>query len=285
VFALGMMDIGLILEVTVVSLALTTTALGALLPILQDTKTLESKFGMLVLAVGSISQFAPILIISLLFTESAPVITFVFLALFIAIAVVSALFLTKLHQLKAFQFVRDHFYLSDQLPVRVSIALILFLVCLAIQFKLNILLGAFSAGIVVRFFTVKQDRERIGSKLKVIGYSFLIPLFFIVSGINFDIHALASLDVMGRMLFFFVCLLLVRAVPIFIFLRKEIDNMHRQALTCLSATTLPLIVVITHLGTMEGKMLSINAIALIGAGVLSVLVFPTLGLNRLQQAK
>ncbi len=285
VLAAGMMKTGLILEVAIVSLALTTTALGALLPILQDTKTSGSRFGMLVLAVGAVSQFAPILMISLLFTASNPVITCLFLAVFIVIAVASAFFLTRLHQLEALQFVRDHFHLSTQLPIRVAVLLIFSLVCLAIKLKLNVLLGAFSAGIVLRLFTAKQDRALIDSKLKAIGYSFLIPLFFIVSGMNFDIHALASLGALGRMFFFLVCLLLVRVVPVFLFLRNELDGVHRQALVCFSATTLPLIVVITHLGLMTGQLLPINAVALVGAGVLSVLLFPILGLNRLQKAQ
>ncbi|MDF1677452.1 MAG: cation:proton antiporter [Legionellaceae bacterium] len=278
----GMLEVGLVTEVTLVALALSTTALGALLPMLQDTHVTRSKFKTLVLAVGSVGQFAPILLMSLLFTTASLATTSLLLVAFIVIAMVVAWSFATLYQLKTFQFVRDHFHLSSQLPVRVSVFLIFLLVVLAIQFKLNVLLGAFAAGMVLRRFTAAQDRMLIDGKLKALGYSFMIPLFFIVSGMHVDIQAFATFSTVGRMLFFFVCLLLVRILPIFVLLRGELSFKEREALTCFSATTLPLIVVITHLGVMTGKLLPANAVALVGAGVLSIIVFPVLGLKQLE---
>lgn len=281
IFVFGMTDVGLTLEIAVVSLALTTTALGALLPILQDTHNLKSKFGIYVLATGTMGQFGPILLVSLLFTKAKPEVTGLFLVFFVVVAVIAALFVMKFQQWKSVQFIRNHLHLSSQLPVRMSMFLIFALVCLAISLKLNVLLGSFAAGIITQFFISKQDRDVVDSKLKAIGYSFIIPLFFIVSGMKFDLHALFSLDAVSRMLFFFLCLLVIRAVPIFIFFHRQIARTEQQALAFFSATGLPLIVVITHLGMESGKMLSINAVALVGAGVLSVLIFPVLGLSRL----
>ncbi|MCH9757291.1 MAG: cation:proton antiporter [Gammaproteobacteria bacterium] len=273
----------LTLERGIIALALTTTALGALLPILQDSQNLVSKFGVFVLAMGAISQFAPIVIISLLFTEAKPEVTVLFLVFFITFTVISAVFVAKMKKWKSSQFISNHLNLSSQLPIRISIFLIFCLVCLAITLKLNVLMGAFSAGIIVQLFIAEKDRETVDSKLKAVGYSFIIPLFFIVSGLRFDIQTLASFDAISRVLFFFVCLLIVRAVPVFIFFRHEIEKVEQQALICFSATGLPLIVVMTHLGSMSGKILSVNAVALVGAGVLSVLIFPVLGLSRLKQ--
>jgi len=217
-----------------------------------------------------------------LLTESEPWITILFFTIFVMIIVVSAIFVAKIQHLQTIKFVRQHLHLSDQLPVRMSIFLIFFLVGLTIKLKLNVLLGAFSAGILVRLFISPKDKVAVESKLKAIGFGFLIPLFFIVTGIHFDLHSLASLNAMWRVLGFFVCLLIVRGVPVFLVYRGLIELPEQKALAFFSATGLPLIVAITQLGLMTHKIQPINAAALIGAGMLSVLVFPILGLHSLK---
>lgn len=278
-----MMGVGFTLEIEIIALALTTTGLGIILPILQDAKKSGSKFGGFMLAIGAVGQFGPIVIISLVFTESRSEITALFFALFVSITIISGVFVMKFQTWKSVQFIRRHLHLSSQLPVRISIFLVFCLVCLAMTLDLNVLLGAFSAGILVQLFIAKKDRDVIDSKLKAIGYSFIIPLFFIVSGMKLDLYALASVTAISRTLFFFVCLLIVRGAPVFIVFRHQLKRTEQQAVACFSAAALPLIVVITQLGLASGKILPVNAVALVGAGVLSVLIFPVLGLNRLKK--
>jgi len=277
-----MVDVGLVSEVAIVAIALSTTALGVLLPILQDTKHASSKFKALVLVVGSMSQFVPILVISILFTTSTLVTSSLSLVVFILLSIASGWFFIKMSRINLFRFLRKHYYLSSQLPVRVSVFLIFLLAALAVQLKLNVLLGTFAAGMVVRRVTAPRDRMLIDGKLKALGYSFIIPLFFIVSGMHIDIPALAVPGTISRMLFFCVCLIIVRILPVFVLFRRELNVRECRALVCFSATTLPLIIVITHLGMMTGKLMSANAVALVGAGVLSVVIFPVLGLKQLQ---
>lgn len=279
-----MMAIGLTLNVVIITLALTTTALGTLLPILQDSNIFETKIGSFVLASGTLGEFGPIVFISLLFAATQPIMTFVFMLIFIVTGVAAAFFAIKAHHSKALLFIRRHLHMSDQLPVRVSICLIFALACLAIKLDLDVLLGAFSAGIVVHLFTQQRDMKTINSKLKAVGYGFLIPLFFIVSGIKLDICALASVDAILRMIFFLACMLIVRGLPVFIFYRKVLTPPEQRALAFFSATGLPLIVVITTLGTINGSMAPVNAVSLVGAGVLSVFLFPILGLKWLHQS-
>ena len=124
----------------------------------------------------------------------------------------------------------------------------------------------------------------IESKLKAIGFGFLIPLFFIISGTNFDLASLGTLQAQVRMLLFLVSLLLVRGLPAYIFYRNIMDRQQQRALALFSSTGLPLIVVITHLGVASGHMLRTNATAMVGAGILSVLIFPLLGLRYLKKS-
>jgi len=168
------------------------------------------------------------------------------------------------------------------------VAVLFVLVYLAFELELDVLLGAFAAGIVVRLFTMggkKEDNAVIRSKLEAIGFGFLIPIFFVVSGIHFDLHILLTRpSALPRLLLFLVLLLVVRGTPVLFVYRRALPRAERASLALFSGTGLPLIVVITAIGTAEGRMIAENAAALVGAGVLSVLLFPMLGLRRLRAA-
>src|SRR6185312_9277083 len=169
----------------------------------------------------------------------------------------------------------------SQLPVRISVTLVVFLVYLATKLSLDVLLGAFAAGVIVRLFIRGGDEtEEVTSKLEAIGFGFLIPIFFIETGINLDLHALVHqpkvllLVPLFALLFFFT-----RGLPTFVLFRRVLDRAQLTALSILSSTALPLVVVITTIGVDEHKMKPQNAAALVAAGMLSVLVFPILGLR------
>ena len=171
------------------------------------------------------------------------------------------------------------------MPVRVAVLLVFVLVYLAFELGLDVLLGAFAAGIVVRLLTVGPDSKAIESKLSAIGFGFFIPIFFIVSGIHFDVHVFISRpSALLRLPLFLALMLVVRGAPALLLYRRELRDVERVPLALFSATGLPLIVVITAIGTSEGRILPENAAALVGAGMLSVLLFPTVGLRRLRAA-
>jgi Kef-type K+ transport system membrane component KefB len=134
--------------------------------------------------------------------------------------------------------------------------------------------------VVVRLFIKGEDSEPITSKLEAIGFGFLIPIFFIESGINFDIHALIHMPkVLLLVPMFTVLFLFTRALPTWAFFRGAVTNVEARTLAILSATGLPLIVVITTLGVSEHRMKPQNAAALVAAGM----VYPLIGLRRLRQ--
>jgi Kef-type K+ transport system membrane component KefB len=271
---------GLVLDHVVVALCLTTTALGTLLPILHDAEVLHTPIGPSMLSVGAIGEFGPIVAVAVLLTNRDPRLTFLLLALFVAVAVTAALLATQVHPPRFIALMRKHLYSTAQLPVRISVLLVLLLVYLADKLSLDVLLGAFAAGVVVRLFIQGEDSQPITSKLEAIGFGFLIPIFFIDSGIKFDLHALIHMPkVLLLVPMFTVIFLFTRGLPTWVFFRGVVTKVEARTLAVFSATGLPIIVVITTLGVSEHRMKPQNAAALVAAGMLSVLIYPLIGLR------
>ena len=189
-----------------------------------------------------------------------PRLTFLLLALFVAAAVIAALLAMQVHPPRFVALMRRHLHSTAQLPVRISFLLVILLVYLALKLSLDVLLGAFAAGVVVRLFIQGEDSEPIQSKLEAIGFGFLIPIFFIESGITFDLHALIHQPRVLLLVPAFTALFLVtRGIPTWAFFRGVMSKAEASALAVLSATGLPIIVVITTLGVEEHRMKPQNA--------------------------
>jgi len=273
---------GLVLDSVVVALCLTTTALTTLLPILRDAGVLRSAMGPTILSVGAVGEFGPIVAVAVLLTNRDVGLTVFLLVLFVAIAVIAAMLAMQVHPPRFVALMRRHLHSTAQLPVRISVLLVILLVYLAIKLSLDVLLGAFAAGVVVRLFIEGEDSGPITSKLDAIGFGFLIPIFFIESGITFDLHALVHQPKVLLLVPMFTAIFLVtRGIPTWAFLRRVVTKAEASALSVLAATGLPLIVVITTLGVDEHKMKPQNAAALVAAGMLSVVIYPIVGLRRL----
>jgi Kef-type K+ transport system membrane component KefB len=154
---------------------------------------------------------------------------------------------------------------------RPAIDLLLLLLVIAEEFGLDVVLGAFLAGIVLRRWA-PGDVHALEGKLDAIGYGFFIPLFFVASGMTLDIRSIAEAP--ARLAVFFVLLLVVRGVPALVLYRRDLPSVQRVQMVFLTATALPLLVALAEIGLRNGTMLPENAAALVGAGALSVLVFP-----------
>jgi Kef-type K+ transport system membrane component KefB len=217
-------------------------------------------------------------------TQRETGLTILLLMLFVAVAVVAALLATQVRPPAFVTLLRRHLHSTSQLPVRIRVLLVILLVYLALKLSLDVLLGAFAAGVVVRLFIRGEDQEPVRRKLEAIGFGFLIPIFFIESGINFDLHALIrEPHVLLRVPVFTAVFLLMRGLPTLVFFRRVLSKAQSQALAILAATGLPLIVVITTIGVDEHKMRPESASAFVAAGMLSVLVYPIIGLRRLRR--
>jgi Kef-type K+ transport system membrane component KefB len=265
---------GVATPVVYVAAALCTTALGTLLPILRDGDVLPTPLGRNVLAAGACGELFPIVLISLVLTGAADrALTAVLLVAFVAVVVACAAATMRVRPPRLVALLDRSMHSASQLPVRACMLFLVALLYLAQDFGLDVVLGAFAAGMVVGL--VERDSRELGSKLEAIGFGFLVPVFFITSGMTFDLAALSG--ALALVPLFLAALLLVRGLPALV-LRSGLGGRERVALALYSSTTLPLVVAITAIATAGGHMDARTAAALIGAGMLSVVVFPALAL-------
>ncbi|MFF3070278.1 cation:proton antiporter [Kitasatospora sp. NPDC057936] len=259
-------------------LVLTTTALGTILPILRDSGELPTPFGSLVMATGAVGEFGPIIAIAVLLSGNSPARTAVILGAFAVITAFAVLGAQRPRPDWVTRLIERTLRTSGQFAIRAVILVLAVMVAAAIWLDLDMLLGAFTAGIVSRMLLSgvrAHEEEVIEAKLESIGFGFLVPVFFVVSGMNFDLDAL--LDDPGTLLLvpvFLVLLLAVRGAPAALLAPAGLGQRDRGALGLYAATALPLVVVITTIEVEAGHMPSSTAAALVGAGMLSVLVFP-----------
>jgi Kef-type K+ transport system membrane component KefB len=264
--------VGFVRAFVPVALGLTTTALGALLPILRDNDMLGGRFGRYILAAGAVGELFPILAIAVFLGANS---RFVALLSLVSVGVL-AVILTFAPRLvrgnRLGRILREGEGTTAQTTLRWSIVLLLFLLVIAEEFGLDVVLGAFLAGIVLRRWA-PGDVHSLEAKLDAIGYGFFIPVFFVSSGMALDVRSIAEAP--ARLLVFFVLLLLVRGLPALVVYRRALPAAQRVQMMFLTATALPLLVALAEIGLRNGTMLRENAAALVGAGALSVLVFPT----------
>jgi len=258
--------------------ALATTAIGTLIPILRDSGELKTRFGTYLLAAGAAGEFAPILLVTLVLSTQNPANEAAILIGFIVLAVAVALLSTRWmgRDWAALQRTLES---SSQLGVRLAVVLIFGLVGLASTLGLDLLLGGFVAGMITRVALRGREVEVFESKLTAVGFGLLIPFFFVTSGMAFDLEALtASTGAMLRLPLFLVLFLVVRGAPALLLYRHELSGRDRRALAFFCATQLPLVVAITTIATETGHMTNYTAAALVGAAMLSTLIFPFVGL-------
>jgi Kef-type K+ transport system membrane component KefB len=270
---------GVVLSGLLVGSAMTTTALGTLIPVLRDAGKLDTRLGTFVLGAGAIGEFGPVLIVTLLLSTQSDTFTQALLLIaFVAIALLAAVISSGTVG-RHWQFIERHLETSAQLPVRLTVLLLFALVVVAADLGLDVILGAFAAGAILRLVLRGHEVELFESKLDAVGFGFLIPFFFVTSGMDIDLEALvSSARALIELPVFLGLFLLVRGLPALVLYRGVLDRTERRALALLSATQLPLVVAITTIGIDQGHMRPSTAAAMVGAGVLSVLIYPALAL-------
>jgi Kef-type K+ transport system membrane component KefB len=257
--------------------AMATTAIGTLIPILRDNGELKTRFGTYLLAAGGAGEFGPILLVTLVLSTANPLHESAILLAFIALALALAL-LSVRYAWRGWPALERTFESSSQLAVRVTVVLVFGLVLLASKLGLDLLLGGFVAGMIVRVALQGQELKVFESKLTAVGFGFFVPFFFVASGIEFDLSALGSLGAMAKLAMFFALFLVVRGAPAMLLYRGVLNARDRAALAFYSATELPLVVAITTIAIETDHMKSSTAAGLVGAAMLSTLVFPFVGL-------
>ena len=256
-----------------VALGLTTTALGTLLPILRDHNLLAGRFGRYILAAGAVGELLPILAIAIFLGAHSQFIGLLSLASVAVLALILSFAPRLARGTRLERIMEEGEHATSQTTLRFSIVLLLFLLAVAAQFGLDVVLGAFLAGMVLRRWA-PGDTHALEEKLDAVGYGFFIPVFFVVSGMTLDVHSIVESPL--RLLVFFVLLLLVRGLPSLLIYRRALVVGQRLQMMFITATALPLLVALAEIGLRNGTMLPENAAALVGAGVLSVIVYPAI---------
>jgi Kef-type K+ transport system membrane component KefB len=270
----GLGAAGYIRDYVPIGLALTTTALGTLLPILRDNDMLGGPFGQYVYAAGAAGELFPILIIAVFLTGRGNFIALAWVALVGALAIVLSAVPWLARNSTVQRIIREGQDATGQTTLRWAVVLLFLLLAIASRFGLDVVLGALLAGIVLRAWTRRFNMDTVGleHKFDAVGYGIFIPIFFVTSGMTLDLKAIAQNPL--RLLTFFLLLLLVRGLPSLLVYRRALPVRPRVELTFITATTLPLLIALVEIGQRDGVMLPANAAALVGAGVLSVMVFP-----------
>jgi Kef-type K+ transport system membrane component KefB len=265
--------LGVIDDFLGVAICLTSTALGTLLPILSDKGLLKTPFGNYFMGAGAIGEFGPVLAISLLLSTKSFWLALLSVALFAAVAFVFAKAPTLLRTNRVMAVIERGQETSAQTAVRMTALLLVALLAIAEDFGLDVVLGAFIAGIITKQLVPTSEQSVLQTKVEGIAFGIFIPIFFIVSGARLDISSILANP--SLLFVFFVLLLIVRGIPQFVLYRRAIPHAkERAAYSLYVATALPIIVAVTSVELASGFMDPSVAAALVGAGALSVLVFP-----------
>jgi Kef-type K+ transport system membrane component KefB len=270
---------GIVLSLIYTGSAMATTAIGTLIPILGDAGEMRTRFGTYLLGFGAVGEFGPILLITLVLSTTHPLNEALILVGFVALAVVIGLVAVRSIG-RGWGALERSFESSSQLAIRLTVVLVFALLALATELGLDLLLGGFVAGLITRLALHEREVAVFESKVTAVGYGFLIPFFFITSGMNFNLDALVAGSGPMLKLPLFLCLfLVVRGVPALLLYRGVLAARDRAALAFFGATQLPLVVAITTVAVETGQMRSSTAAALVGAAIVSTLVFPLVGLH------
>ncbi len=266
-------------EPVLLGIILMSTSAGLLLPLLKDAEEADTGFGQLIMTAAAIAEIVPILLFSLLFSAEAkaPGDRLASLAIFLVLLVLIGLAVARVRRLERLDRMLEHLSKrSAQLRVRATLTLALGCGVLAYQFGFASILGAFAAGLLVRIIEVsgREPNREFLVKLEGIGFGFLIPVFFISTGVAFQLKGLlqhpAALAVVPLYL---VALLVVRGGPALLYARR-VGRRRAAAGGLLQATTLTFVIVATEIGLETGKVTPAAAAALVTAGLLSAALFP-----------
>jgi len=277
---------GLVLDVSgvagtplLIAIMLSATSLGVVIPVLKDSGEAATQFGQIVIAGASIADLATVVLLSLFFSEKSNGVGSKLVLLGGFVLLVGAVALAVARAQRSMRISAALVRLQDttaQIRVRGAFALLAGFVVLAEQFGLEAILFAFIAGAVLKL--VDTDRAmthpRFRAKLESTGFGVFVPIFFVASGVRFNLDALfANASTLGRVPIFLAALLLVRGLPALLY-RDSLGTRHTAAAALLQATSLSFLVVAGQIGMHLGLLSDATGAALVAAGLLSVLIFP-----------
>ena len=272
-----------------VAVVLSATSLGVVIPVLKDAGAAGAPLGRIVIAAASVADIATILLLSLLFSEEGGSVasTVALLGGFVALAVAVVVSVQGAERSSvlsgALLRLQDT---TAQIRVRGAVLLLVVFAAAAQELGLEVILGAFVAGALLGVL----DRDRAMShpnlrpKLDAVGFGLLVPVFFVTSGLRFDLDALTEdPGTLARVPILLAALLVVRGLPALLYRGTLGSGRAVAAAGLLQATSLPFIVAATAIGVELDALAPATAAALVAAGLLSLLVFPAAALTLLRR--
>lgn len=256
------------------AVAVSTTALGALVPILSDAGLVPTPLGRAVLGTGVAGEFWPIIFISVFLTSVYGAATEVaLLVLFGALVAIAARVALQARPPRLLRIAQDTLHTTGQVGVRASIFLLVLLVFLAADAGFEFVLGAFAAGTLVGLVLDSPEGKVVRMRLEGIGFGFLVPVYFVVTGMKFDLDSFLTVEGLALTAVFVAVLIGTRGASALLW-RGELGPRQTASLALFGATALPLIVAIVGIAQGRGDISNGVAASLIGAGMVSVLVYP-----------
>jgi Kef-type K+ transport system membrane component KefB len=263
------------------AIVLTSTTLGTLLPILRDSGLITNPVGVAVLRHGAFGELGPIVAISVLLGSRGAVASLLILLAFAAIAAAMTLPPIRLRSetSRLLELVRLGSETTGQIPVRITLLMLMTLIAVATAFKLDIILAAFAAGFILRR-ALPTGNERLETKIDGLAFGLLIPIFFVTSGMVVDPNAIAENP--GGLVAVLALILVARGLPVFLVSRfagapsERMDARDGLGIALFASTGLPIIVAVTAVAVSAGEMSADNASLLVAGGAMTVLLCPML---------
>ncbi len=289
VVGLGLSAGGFVKSPLFIAIVLVATSLGVIVPVLKDSGNIGSELGQLIIAAASIADFGAIILLSLFFSgrgSGGTAGTLILIGLFAVLVCLIGFAIAGFERSKGLAHVLERLQdTTAEIRVRGAFVLLLGFVALAATIGLETILGAFAAGALLSL--VDRDEmmthPQFRAKLEAAGFGIFIPVFFVSTGLHFDVNALfSSASTVARIPLFLLAILLVRALPALLY-RPLLGARKSVIAGVLQATTLPFIVASTQIGLSLGVVSPASAAALIAAGLASVIIFPAIGLSLLRR--
>jgi Kef-type K+ transport system membrane component KefB len=273
-----------------VAIVLVATSLGVIFPVLKDSGNIDSGLGELVIAAASIADFGSIILLSLFFSGRSSTGTagrLILLGIFgLAVVAVGVAIARAERSMSLSRVLRRLQDTTAQIRVRAAFLLLIGFTALAESVGLETILGAFAAGALLSLLDRDETTHpQFRLKLEAVGFGVFIPIFFVTSGLTFDLNALfASGSTIARVPLFLLAILLARGLPALVYVRML--GLSRSLIAgILQATSLPFIVAATQIGLQLGLVSRASAAGLVAAGLLSVVISPALGLGLLRRQR
>ena len=274
----------------VLAIAFTSTAVGTLMPIMKQQQVLHTPVGRSLLVHGAIGEIFPIFAMALLLSARSTWVTAIVLAAFFVIALVVAAIPRTVRFLLPWtaRAMVLNAGATNQTVMRLVLWMLGVLMAVAAVFELDVVLGAFAAGFILRRLVPEKFGEAVEQRLDIVGYSLLIPVFFVCSGMTIDPQAVVDKP-------WLLCILVpliyvVRGLPVlirelFFTTGSQLTNVREKIqLSLYAATAHPIIAAVTEVAVESQLLSEENASLLVAAGSVTVLIFPFIA-NMIQPAE